>query len=249
MTRGLELRALELRAWTRGLRARFSRGARAPFGSAMTLLLRRASSVTILQPVSVHLRWTWASAGRREDRRGMASPLQRVLLQRAAHGSLTPGAARSAEPEALLAPPLRRESTQDYFTTRLHTASRSHTVLRTTERNVVARNSLHLNSVSHSMRRLLVVEPVRQIAPRLREVYARQEEARSQSTPVLRGPSPGESSRSRAAGQERETRVVEMAPAIPAAPAPPPNVEWITSQVIQQIDRRLVAYRERMGKV
>jgi hypothetical protein len=26
-------------------------------------------------------------------------------------------------------------------------------------------------------------------------------------------------------------------------------MEWITSQVIQQIDRRLVAYRERMGRI
>lgn len=34
------------------------------------------------------------------------------------------------------------------------------------------------------------------------------------------------------------------------APAPPPiNVEALTSQVIQQLDRRLIAYRERMGRV
>jgi hypothetical protein len=35
----------------------------------------------------------------------------------------------------------------------------------------------------------------------------------------------------------------------PAAPAPAINVEALTSQVMQQIDRRLVAWRERMGRV
>jgi hypothetical protein len=34
------------------------------------------------------------------------------------------------------------------------------------------------------------------------------------------------------------------APAVPAV-----NVEALTSQVIQQLDRRLLAYRERMGRV
>jgi len=33
-------------------------------------------------------------------------------------------------------------------------------------------------------------------------------------------------------------------------PAPPQlNIESLTTQVIQQIDRRLVAYRERMGRI
>jgi hypothetical protein len=34
-----------------------------------------------------------------------------------------------------------------------------------------------------------------------------------------------------------------------AAAAPQINVDALTSQVIQQIDRRLIAYRERMGRV
>src|SRR4051812_22161426 len=61
-------RGMRLRAWTRSLRERFGRGARAPFAPAMTLLVRRAGSCTILQPVSVQLRWTWMQ-GRVEAQR------------------------------------------------------------------------------------------------------------------------------------------------------------------------------------
>lgn len=38
----------------------------------------------------------------------------------------------------------------------------------------------------------------------------------------------------------------DATPLVPAAP--PINVEALTSQVIQQLDRRLIAYRERMGR-
>lgn len=48
---------------------------------------------------------------------------------------------------------------------------------------------------------------------------------------------------------EQDSAMKATHPVLPPQPTPPPlNVEALTSQVIQQIDRRLIAYRERMGR-
>lgn len=48
---------------------------------------------------------------------------------------------------------------------------------------------------------------------------------------------------------EREFSAAARSARTPPVAAPAVNVEALTSQVIQQLDRRLLAYRERMGKV
>lgn len=58
----------------------------------------------------------------------------------------------------------------------------------------------------------------------------------------------------KAAAQSNNTQApAQHTPAMPPPPAmqtaPAFNVDALTSQVIQQIDRRLIAYRERMGRV
>jgi hypothetical protein len=111
------------------------------------------------------------------------------------------------------------------------------------------RHRLNLVSVAQSKRRVLVVEPVRELAPRMREIYTRREDTRQPGAPVLRVASPAQPKPVPAAVKETEARVMEMPATRPATPAAPPNVELITNQVIEQIDRRLVAYRERMGRV
>jgi hypothetical protein len=48
---------------------------------------------------------------------------------------------------------------------------------------------------------------------------------------------------------ERESTTATRSAWTPPVAAPAVNVEALTSQVIQQLDRRLLAYRERMGRV
>jgi hypothetical protein len=141
----------------------------------------------------------------------------------------------------------RRES-REYVTTRLHTASRSHTLLRATTREHAVRASVSLRHVSETRRRVFLVDPVSGMIPRPREIFARREETRPETALVLPARRPERPEAVHGRAPEPEVRPFERAAAMPAPQAPPPNVEWIASQVIQQIDRRLVAYRERMGK-
>jgi hypothetical protein len=79
------------------------------------------------------------------------------------------------------------------------------------------------------------------------------EVARRQAAPV-EGAS--KSAEARAAGGRTEygragspLDTVHVAPWLKGASAPAANIEQITEQVIRQIDNRLIAWRERMGKI
>jgi hypothetical protein len=89
----------------------------------------------------------------------------------------------------------------------------------------------------------------RALVIRLRQRAARQEIAVPDRTRVLRSsPRPdGPTAASRRAEQALEIPR-GRAEASPFAAAPPVDVDALTSQVIQQLDRRLIAYRERMGR-
>jgi hypothetical protein len=64
--------------------------------------------------------------------------------------------------------------------------------------------------------------------------------------PVTASPRPEAAS---AAAVTAERAAASASPARPAAAASAVDVDALTSHVIQQLDRRLVAYRERMGRV
>jgi hypothetical protein len=86
------------------------------------------------------------------------------------------------------------------------------------------------------------------LSARLRRRSAREELAIPGKTTVLiRSAAPSPAS-PRPEAMELEQSVTSRA-AWPTPAPSPVNVEALTSQVIQQIDRRLLAYRERMGRV
>ena len=86
---------------------------------------------------------------------------------------------------------------------------------------------------------------------RLRRQSTREEMAIPARTSVLArivaAPRAAAAQREQVEGEQSVSTRMEW----PAPPSPvnPVNVEALTSQVIQQIDRRLLAYRERMGRV
>jgi hypothetical protein len=87
----------------------------------------------------------------------------------------------------------------------------------------------------------------------LRRRAARQELVVADTTRVLAG-TRSDNAPSARAGTSCRAEAVAVLPADAAGPAtfapvaPAINVESLTSQVIQQLDRRLIAYRERMGR-
>ncbi len=98
----------------------------------------------------------------------------------------------------------------------------------------------------------LVTSQARDVPARLRRRATRQELPVPDRLNVLAGrdrrhgePAPAQRPDAEALPQGSRSRS-DAAPLVPAAP--PINVEALTSQVIQQLDRRLIAYRERMGR-
>jgi hypothetical protein len=98
--------------------------------------------------------------------------------------------------------------------------------------------------------RLVAADTYAAIPARLRRQAARQEVPVPATITALARILP----RASTAASSREPVVHEQAsatrsPWMPAASPPAISVDALTSQVIQQLDRRLVAYRERMGRV
>jgi hypothetical protein len=243
MTRGWQWMA-----WSRRQRSRFTARAAAPFGAAMTLLARRFASATILQPVSIRVGWNWRSSIAGAPARPLQAAVPRMVSRHTVRERIVIGGAPRL---AMEAPRQDRGhvASQNHVAVRLHTASRLHTLLRTAAlEHATRRTSEHVH-VSETHRRFLTAEPLRAAAPRLREAFSRREEGGSQTAPMWTA---SKAERTQEAAPRRaapETRIVERA--VPAA-APPPapiNVDWIASQVMEQMDRRLVAYRERLGRI
>ena len=96
-----------------------------------------------------------------------------------------------------------------------------------------------------------VVAHAGKIASRLRRNVARHELPSSTPAAVLAAPqraaARAAATEAQAAVQAAAARREADAPRL-AQPAPAIDVETLTGMVIQQIDRRLVAYRERMGR-
>jgi hypothetical protein len=212
----------------------------------MTLAARRAPSCTILRPVSIHLRWAWNAAAAAAPVFPHAAP--GLILRESERERVVGGAAAAVATDGPAAAPVRHGS-REYFTTRLHTAVRSQQVYRAIRREHAALRRIELMQVVRTSRRELVVEPARQLAPRLREVYTRRDQMPPAPARRLRTAAPAQPKAVPATASVPEIRAVERVQPPATAQAAPPNVDWITSQVIEQIDRRLVAYRERMGRV
>jgi len=105
--------------------------------------------------------------------------------------------------------------------------------------------------VARWQRPAAIAADARDVPARLRRSATRQELPIVDKLTVLASPHRGPADGPTARGANSATT---MAPArtradeVERAVAPPINVEALTTQVIQQLDRRLVAYRERMGR-
>jgi len=91
-----------------------------------------------------------------------------------------------------------------------------------------------------------------ELPARLRQSAARREVAAPEPARILSAVNPhrteGAGAREPDAAREATTSVTSVQASAALPPGPGLNVEALTSQVLQQMDRRLVAYRERMGR-
>jgi len=212
----------------------------------MALVARRAPICTLLQPVNVRLGWSWNPASPAEAR-VPGTPPPALSLRAPLRGAAAPPGEPRPPAAELAVFPVRRES-REYFTTRLYTGSQYQTLLRTATHEHRLSRTLESRSESEAHRRHLVTETHERTVSRLREVFARREETRPPAAPVWIAPRPAAPATVPARTAEVEVRAVERDGTAPAPAAPPLNVDWVANQVIEQIDRRLVAYRERMGR-
>jgi hypothetical protein len=124
------------------------------------------------------------------------------------------------------------------------TTARGHPLLAPPRAALVQRSMRHREIASP------VARPAREIASRLRRNVARHELPSSALGAVLATPhlaAARAASEAHAVMQAAAARQPAETPSV-SPPAPAINVEALTGMVIQQIDRRLVAYRERMGR-
>ena len=121
---------------------------------------------------------------------------------------------------------------------------------RVTHETRTARYVVHLHDLVRQWRQL-PAERVRalELVTRLRAGSVRQE------LPVPERAGVVARLRPQAAETQSATMAKALSPSVPIERMPSPaaivpvNVETLTTQVIQQLDRRLIAYRERMGRV
>lgn len=106
-----------------------------------------------------------------------------------------------------------------------------------------------IESVARWHRQTLLVEESRQILQRVVQQRQRVEEKMQRPTIVRQQPQNLAFAEAEREVMETQSRTRAHPPAWPqAASSPAINLEQLTDQVVRQIDRRLVAYRERMGK-
>jgi hypothetical protein len=101
------------------------------------------------------------------------------------------------------------------------------------------------------LRKPLVTTEAQALPMRLRQNSVRAERSPA-DLPRIVNPARRDAPRKTASARTPEAGPASRTPASwaqPPAPVPVINVDTLTSQVMQQIDRRLVAYRERMGRV
>jgi hypothetical protein len=173
----------------------------------------------------------------------------RQILYRGSQDNPAQQAGRPAQANVGAAFETSRQVFADHwFQTRLTTVNKLATIAHSWRYEHSQRRDIFSHNLMQSYRRVITVDHARRLAPQLREVLTRREDAPSAPAGVFRADEPAPARAVRGRENEYEMRLEAPAAMHQTQPPAPPNMEWITSQVIQQIDRRLVAYRERMGR-
>ena len=130
------------------------------------------------------------------------------------------------------------------------TIAAEHWRMRTSVRRSEVESVLHRTTTIHA--RTEVAAPAKRLAAALRTPASpsRMEESTHASAMTVRtaaGPAPGKASARTRAAEPAET--VYVAPWSKTAPASAMSIEHVADQVIRQIDSRMIAWRERMGRI
>ena len=236
-------------AWAGRLRQRHSRIDAWRAQGAMVLVRGAETATPVLlndlrSIVHMHTRLAISPRFMLSLRPAMATPMMLRLAPSAISARSAPiseSAAGPASHMAMRAPSLRSPGIAPAAAFVPRKPAREHAMVPPLQTPPVHRSMRHREIAS------LVVAHAGEIASRLRRNVARHESPPPAPTAVLAAPQRAAATEVQAAVQAAAAHREADARRL-AQPAPAMNVEVLTGMVIQQIDRRLVAYRERMGR-
>jgi len=236
------------RHWPQALRARYALAVTRPAGVGMALLNRREPLVRIRPQVTIQASWNVTATLQRIEQshpRHAAMQLRETReVGREVISTLhTPAPARPGENGPQQTP--LREVVREVGSAPMPNEPpvRSISTL-----SVLHRHST-IDEQSQRRRRLtLTTDVARSLRERLRVSAARVETPRLEPVRLVEAmPAPRPSAAVATRETDTPSRVTQRTPVLPQQPQL--DVDSITNHVIQQLDHRLIAFRERMGRV
>ncbi|MDX2152658.1 MAG: hypothetical protein SFV54_18095 [Bryobacteraceae bacterium] len=238
--------AAKWRSWAGELRARYARGARRVSPATMTLALERPPAATLLQPVCVRVSFASRHAHYAPTLSFPGVPA-RELVRETHTDSRHTVRERPATPPSAPAPMTLAAVREEI--TRLSRFAEIVTE-RVTTRHAPSTATL-IQPILESHSRLLLSAPAAGDATRRIVERARRAEVPPPPTPrtLVTPPAPARTPDEHRANDTRQLSAPRPTPAPFAQPEQTLPLDSIAQYVMQQMDRKLIAHRERMGRI